>query len=890
MSPGPTGRFPPNLGGMPRRVGSFEFIEELGRGGMGVVYRARDLKLDREVALKSPHPNLLERPGFRQRFMGEARASSKLMHPNVVTVFEVLEDDGVPWLVMELIDGASLRSLLSGHHPLPVENVLRYAQGLTDGLRVAHTAGILHRDINPNNILVGKDGRARLSDFGLARARVELEEKGWYSGGSTQDQISGGIVGTRGYMSPEQALGKPVDPRSDVFSLGVVFYEMCTGVPAFSEQGSSGWLDALLHREPPSIASLNSEVPSEFQDIVHKAIAKRPFQRYQSANEMLLDLSALRRSLEVDSNHSGSGVEPAPSRRRFWYAIAALAAAAIATFVVLQMVSSPPDTGPIIGPTHHRLTTAPGWEGEPAVSPEGSMIAYCSDQSGNPDIWIVHGSGGEPLRLTSHPGSDTDPAWFPDGSKVVFVSDRNGERAIWRVPPLGGVPVLMVPNAEDPAVSPDGRRIAFARAGPSGMHRIYVASLDDPLNARVITGDDDGLWDHESPVWSPDGRMLCYADFRNLWLAPVDGGSPRRLTQEEARDHDPEWSADGKQIFFESGRDNTLALWRVDIDGGKAERLTAGTSGEGQPSFSRDGRLLAYATRDSNSDIVVLDRQTGNRETISGATIENEPAVAPDGSSVVFMSDRRGTFDLWLQPLHGGRLDGAPRRLTDDAGMVAVPDISPDGRWLAYYRVLESQMDIWVVPIAGGVPRSFTNHPATDIHPSFSPDGTQMAFVSDRDGVENIWVAAVADGRRAGEPWQLTHSEAAHIFPTWSPDGRRIAFVAQKGYEQEVFIVDMDSETPPVQLTRGARAVRAVWDSSGDELLVSGSWGGDRMTLRIVSVSDGTSRPFEPELELGPEDNNAGLFALDREGRVLVYVVVERSGDVWLTEMGKGPR
>jgi TolB protein len=219
-----------------------------------------------------------------------------------------------------------------------------------------------------------------------------------------------------------------------------------------------------------------------------------------------------------------------------------------------------------------------------------------------------------------------------------------------------------------------------------------------------------------------------------------------------------------------------------------------------------------------------------------------------------------------------------------------MPDISPDGRWLAYFRVLDSQMDIWVMPIAGGVPRSFTNHPATDIHPSFSPDGTQMAFVSDRAGVENIWVAAVADGRRAGEPWQLTHSEAAHIFPTWSPGGRRIAFVAQKGYEREVFIVDMDSETPPVQLTRGARAVRADWDSSGDELLVSGSWGGDRMTLRTVSVSDGTSRPFESELELGPEDSNAGLFALDRDGRVLVYVVVERSGDVWLTEMDKGPR
>ena len=890
MPPGPIGRTPPNIGREPQRIGSFEIIEELGRGGMGVVYRARDLQLDREVALKSPNPDLLERPGFRQRFMGEARASSKLMHPNIVTVFEVLEDNDVPWLVMELIDGASLRSLLSGHRPLPVENVLEYAEGLTDALRVAHTGGILHRDINPNNILVGKDGRARLSDFGLARARVELEEKGWYSEGSTLDGTSGGIVGTRGYMSPEQALGKPVDPRSDIFSLGVVIYEMCTGEAAFARPGSSDWLDVLLHREPPSISSLNTEVPAEFQGIVHKAMAKRPFQRHQNANEMLLDLRASRRRLQSDSSHSGPLPSARQLSRRIWYATAGMAVAAIVTFAVLQMASDPSETGPTLGPTHQRLTTEPGWEGEPAISPEGNMIAYSSDQSGNPDIWIVHASGGDPLQLTTDPGSDTGPAWFPDGSKIVFTSDRGGERAIWRIPPLGGVPVRVMPNAEDPTVSPDGQRIAFARPGPSGLLRIHVAPLDDPSNARVLTGNDDGQWDHENPTWSPDGRTLCYGGFRNLWLVPVDGGSPRRLTSEDARDNEPNWTADGKRVIFDSGRDNTLALWRIEINGNEPERLTSGTGDEGQPSLSGDGRWLAYATRDSNPDIVVLDQKTGIHETIAGATIENEPAIAPGGSSLVFMSDRRGTFDLWLQPLLDGRPDGTLRQLTDHPGIAAVPNFSPDGRWLAYFRVVGGQMDIWVVPVEGGLPQRFTDHTATDIHPSFSPDGTRLAFVSDRDGVDNIWVASVAEGRRTGEPWQLTRSEAAHIFPAWSPDGRQIACVAAQGNENEIFIVDMDPETPPIQLTRGARAVRAIWDPSGNELLVSGTWGSDRVTLRRVSLSDGTSRPFEPVLDFGPEDSDAGLFALDAGGRLLVYVVVERSGDVWLTEVEAGRR
>jgi len=885
VPPGPTGRSPPNIGREPQRVESFEILEELGRGGMGVVFRARDLQLEREVVLKRPHLDLLDRPGFRARFMGEARASSKLMHPNIVTVFEVLEDHDVPWLVMELIDGASLRSLLSGHRPLPIENVLEYAEGLTDALRVAHTGGILHRDINPNNILVGKDGRARLSDFGLARARVELEEKGWYSEGSTLDRTSGGIVGTRGYMSPEQALGKPVDPRSDIFSLGVVFYEMCTGEAAFARPGSSDWLDALLHREPPSISTLNAEVPSEFQGIVHKAMAKRPFQRHQNANEMLLDLRASRRRLQTDSSHSGPLPLPRQLSRRTWFGIAGLAAATIVTFGVLQRASNPSNPGPALGPTHQRLTTEPGWEGEPAISPKGNMIAYSSDQSGNLDIWIVHASGGNALQLTTDPSSDTDPTWYPDGSRIVFVSDRGGERAIWRIPPLGGVPALLVPNAQDPAVSPDGQGIAFARSGPSGLLRIHVAPLDDPSTARVLTGDDDGQWDHENPTWSPDGRTLCYGGFRDLWLVPVDGGSPSRLAAEDTRDSDPVWSADGKQIIFNSGRDNSLALWRIEIDGSRPERLTAGTSDEGQPSLSLDGRWLAYSTRESNPDIVVLDRQTGNRESIVGATLENEPAIAPDGRSLVFMSDRRGTFDLWLQSLLDGRPNGTPRRLTDHPGIAAVPDFSPDGRWIAYFRVLEGQLDIWVVPVEGGLPQRFTDHPATDVHPSFSPDGTRLAFVSNRDGVNNIWVAPVAEGRRTGEPWQLTHGESVHNFPRWSADSRRIACIIEYGIENDVFIVDPNSEGPPVQVTRGARAVNAIWDPSGDEMLVSGTWGSDRVTLRRVAVPDGTSRPFEPVLDLGPEDSNAGLFALDAGGRLLVYVVEERRGDVWLTEM-----
>ena len=323
------------VSGNVRRIGMFEILDEIGRGGMGIVYRARDTRLHRVVALKRPKPEMLSSPDLRRRFMTEARSASKLMHPNITTVFEVFEENGVPWLVMELIDGASLRSILSEGDPLPCEDVLRHAEGLTDALRAAHVSGVLHRDINPNNVLIGKDGRARLSDFGLAGVWAVSGTASEQSAESTEAYDADRVAGTRGYMSPEQALGKPVDPRSDIFSLGAVLYEMCAGRPAFVRKESSDWMDLLLHREPEPVSSLNVEVPVELERIVQRALAKRAFQRYQSANEMLLDLRAVRRKLSTDNGISSPTFELRRRRRNRWIAFAVGVIGAVAVGAVL---------------------------------------------------------------------------------------------------------------------------------------------------------------------------------------------------------------------------------------------------------------------------------------------------------------------------------------------------------------------------------------------------------------------------------------------------------------------------------------------------------------------------------------------------------------------------
>jgi len=889
LSEGEIPRTPDEAFAAPVRAGSFEIVDELGRGGMGVVYRARDLKLDREVALKRPLPSFAVDPEFQIRFMTEARTASKLMHPNITTVFEVFEEEETPWLVMELIEGDSLRSLLKERVPLPFEDVLHHAEGLTDALRAAHTAGVLHRDINPNNILVGRDGRARLTDFGLARLWDE-------SGGNTPSEATTrahtrGAAGTRGYMSPEQILGKNVDPRSDLFSLGVVLYEMCTGQPAFARGGEEHWIEALLHQEPEPISRLNQDIPVELQEIVRKATAKRPFQRYQSASEMLQDIRALRRRMQSDWSQTWTGVARRNARRRMWGTVGIVAAiAVVASATLLFWRLDDPGPPELVG-THRRLTSSPGWDGQPALSPDGTMAVYTSDESGNPDIWVVHVAGDEPLQRTRDLGSDSAPTWFPDGGSLAFVSDRDGAPAIWRLPVFSGSAAKMLSNAEQPAVSPDGKFIAFITPGHAGLKRIAVAPLNDLRQVEILTGDDDGLWDHREPAWSPDSRTICYADQRDLWLVPGEGGPAIRLTADAAPDFEPTWSPDGRYVIFASTREDSMALWSIPAKGGEPVRLTAGTSGERSPSVASHLPWLAYCTCDSNANAVVMDRRTGERLVLPSSKNETFPILTPDGRAVIFHSDRSGGSELWLQPLNGLTLDGHPRRLTDHPGTVALPDVSPDGRWIAYQRVLNRQRDIWLVPTSGGPSVQFTDDPAPDLHPVFSPTGDRIAWVSERSGVENVWVAEVADGGRRSQPVQMTHGDSADLYPAWSPDGTRLAYVEVKGYFQEVLVKDLTTDAPPVKVTTGAGARQVRWEPSGNSLLVSGSWGGDSLRVRSVSLSDGAVRPFEPELVLGPKDGfDAGWFTVGKGGALLAYDTLEQRGDLWLAELANMPR
>lgn len=866
-------------------IGPYRIVQEIGRGGMGVVYRAVDTTLGREVALKCPRRGALDQPDAVRRFLHEARTASKLSHPHVVPVYQVFEEGGVPWIAAELVDGCDLRAAIRQKGPLPIEDVLRHATGLAEALQSAHEHKILHRDIKPQNILIGKDGRARLTDFGLARAWVPLSEVSQAETRGESLTGQGVLVGTPGYVAPEQVLGHPADPRTDIFGLGLVLYEMCTGAPAFPAVEGGGWVEAVLGRDPRPVADANPRVPLELIRIVEKTLAKRPDERYQHAADLAADLRALLRKIESGS-HSAATLPPPVRTRRRNIALVIVASSAVLIAIALRGFLGGRDGGGLRG-VPRRLTSAPGTESQPALSPDGTLVAFTSDEKGDSDIWLIDARGGTPLRLTDDPAEDRSPAWFPDGRRVVFASARLGTPSVWETSRLGGAPSLLLPNAEDPAISPDGRRIAFSRADATGQSRIAVAPVDDPSKAMFLTHDDDGVYWHTAPSWSPDGSTLCYNDFRDVWRVSAEGGAARRLTTDDAVSIGCRWSSDGRYVYHSSGRQGTQALWRVAADAGDVERLTIGTGPEVEPSVSLDGSRFAYSTHEEDTDVVILDTRTGGRVRLSSVRMEDPPDIARDGSSVVFSSNREGTSDLWVQPLASGRASGPPRRLTRQPGTAGTARYSPDGRWIAYLRTRDAQRDVWAVSSDGGTPWKVTDHPAIDHHPAWSPDGRRLVFSSDRDGRDHLWVIPMADGQPAGPESRLTSGATFDVLADWSPDGRSIAYVGCTAAGCDAWVVAADGGSAPRKILGGPRVVQARWEPSGRSLLVSGSWEGGPVEIRRVQIADGSVARFEPAPSFGGGPA-AGYFSSSSDGSFIAYLYSVRRGDVWVLEADPG--
>jgi Tol biopolymer transport system component/predicted Ser/Thr protein kinase len=802
------------------KVGHYQILEELGSGGMGVVYKAQDTNLGRFVALKFLPEDFAKHPAALERFRREARLASSLNHPNICTIYEVGEQDGKHYIAMEWLQGRPLSSVIA-QKPLPLDRLLEIAIPIADALDAAHSAGIIHRDIKPGNIFVTSKGRAKILDFGLAVAHRSGGGSSSQSDSSSAPTVAsqltspGTAVGTVAYMSPEQVLGDDLDPRSDLFSFGVVLYEMATGAPPFRGATSGAVYGAILNQPASLPSQFSSGSFRKLGEVISKALEKKRELRCQSAAELRADLERLGREISTGSS-SQSVVSAATVRSRgalLWAVLVFLAL--LGGVYLLRSQFGLHSAPPMVPARLTQLTTAEGLHEFPSWAPDGRQVAYCAAVGGFKKIF-VQPLAGEPKQVTFGFADDLQPRWTPDGSAILFarsklpsgklepgdVFGRYDGGDIWKLELASGKTEKWLDNAFNPAFSPDGKMVAVDAAW-AGPVRIWVV---DSLghNPQQITSESSEAVDHLEPSWSPDGKHIVFQCVErtkfSIKVADVDTHAITSLTDGRFLDLNPVWSRSGKFIYFSSYRGGGLNIWRLGVsESGRQtaapQQFTVGSGQDVQLALAPDGHRMAFAILRQNADLwrlpVAPDTglPAGVPEEVLGTTREDSRgAWSPDGLRIAFNSDRSGEMNLYVYSLQ----EKTTRQVTSGPGGDFQPQWSPDGRQLVFFSARRGNAAVWLVDVAGGTPRQLTSDPSLDINPFFSPDGAHIAFQSDRSGRLEVWVMN-ADG---GAQRQLTKLGVGGHFLRWSRDGTAVFFRCPCGGKPQTYRVPLDGGEP----------------------------------------------------------------------------------------------
>jgi Tol biopolymer transport system component/predicted Ser/Thr protein kinase len=756
---------PENLSIIGQTISHYRILEKLGGGGMGVVYKAEDTQLGRFVAIKFLPEDIVPDAQSLERFRREARAASALNHPNICTIHDIGEDRIHPFIVMEYLEGQTLKRKILGR-PLAAEIAIDLGLEIADALDAAHAKGIVHRDIKPANIFVTIHGHAKILDFGLAKIASHGESgSGQIDPTITAEHLTspGNVLGTVAYMSPEQALGKDLDPRTDLFSFGAVLYEMSTGTLPFRGDTTAAVFDSILNKHPSPPFRLNPDLPAELDRIINKALEKKRDVRYQSAAELRADLKRLRRdtSSGVITVARPAAVTTASASR--WLLVAGTTAGLIlfglaATWFYSSKSPQIPEGHPVVVP----FTSSSGEKASPVFSPQGNEVAFTwkGEKADNYDIYVKLIGAGSPLRLTTSPEPEYCPAWSPDGRYIAFVrDDSSGGRAYYLIPSLGGTERKLAEWSSQRRFlgrcmdwSSDGRNlIAVETASPQNPRpSIVLLSVEDAKKKIVVSPPDSYV---ASPTVSPDGKMIAYiagAGYigNDIYVVPASGGEARRLTSDRRVMAGLTWTADGKSIVFSSNRAELWRLWRISVAGGVPQLL--GSEGEDayEPTVSTKGDRLAYVhnRRDSNiwrvPGLAWRGRRPAPSKVIASSREDDSANFSPDGNRIVFASNRSGSNQIWTCNSDGSN----PLQLTSLTGDLGSPSWSPDGNAVAFDARLEGHGDILVISAEGGSPRRLTAEPFEDNVPTWSRDGKWIYFSSDRTGNWQIWKVPATGG------------------------------------------------------------------------------------------------------------------------------------------------
>ena len=872
-----------------QRLGPYEILAPLGAGGMGEVYRARDPRLERDVAVKVLPEHFVEDTDSLTRFQTEARAVAALSHPNIVAVYDMGQEGDRLFVVTELLEGETMRSRLR-QGPLGARKAAEYAAQVAHGLAAAHDKGIVHRDIKPENLFLTGDGRVKILDFGLAR-QAPLFAGGDLSSSPTAARPTnpGAMIGTVGYLAPEQARGEVADHRADIFALGTVLYEMVTGRRAFPGTSPAELLSAVLRDEPPPPSDSDPRIPKALDLIVLHCLEKNPDERFQSARDLAFHLDSL--GLGGSVTQRALELPAASPRRRRRQAMAALLALALvgSVFEIGRRVGRRTGASASVPVMFQQLTDVPGEERSAQLGPSGSAFVFVSEASGNPDIYLQRVGGRNANNLTpDSPAADTAPAFSPDGERIAFRSERGGG-GIFVMGSTGESVKRLSDFGFDPAWSPDGSRIVFSDGdGQNPWSRVTTSAQLWVVPAsggeiRPLTKQGDAV----QPSWSPHGRRIAYwglrsgSGQRDLWTVPADaatGATPVAITEDAAVDWNPVWSPDGGRLYFASERGGAMNLWRVAIDEasgrprGEPQPVTTPSRISGSISLSHDGRHLMFVSWDRRSSIqrLGLDPRAGKvsetpRPAFRGSRVIYTQELSPDGEWIAFttLGVREDLFVV--------RFDGTGyRQLTDDTFRDRGPRWSPDGGRIAFYSDRSGRYEVWVVrPDGSGLEQLTKTTGPSRWLPVWSPDGKRIATT---DGVKT-WIEDLTQPREGREAEPLPVLEGGHaLLPrSWSPDGSTLAGDLD-------FYVSRNSVT--LLYSFASRTYRALpegrgtpeWLSDGRRLLVAQQ---DRIVL--LDTRTGRASALVPTPAEG--------LSLSRDDRWLTYIEPYTEADVWMATL-----